>query len=119
MIAIFTWVMFFKCLAPGKDYRIPLDLFIYVILYSAIPFAHWIWLQEGGLGSWIVQAKMKQAILPFVNGGIGLIFYLTRFPEKMFKGSVDLVGASHQVGSMKIIFEKTYVCTFKIFSFLL
>ena len=108
VIAIFTWVVFFKCLAPGKDYRIPLDLFIYVILYSAIPFAHWIWLQEGGLGSWIVQAKMKQAILPFVNGGIGLIFYLTRFPEKMFKGSVDLVGASHQVGSMILWVSENY-----------
>jgi len=118
VIALFTWVVFFKCLAPGKDCRIPLDLFIYVILYSAIPFAHWIWLQEGGLGSWIVQAKMKQAILPFVNGGIGLIFYLTRFPEKMFKGSVDLVGASHQVWHVLIFLGMAcwYVETTKSFA---
>ena len=96
MIVLFTWVVFFKCLAPGKGCTIPLDLFIYVILYSAIPFAHWICLQ-GGLGSWIVQAKIKQAILPFVSGGIGLIFYLSKFPERICKGSVDFLGASHQV----------------------
>ena len=46
----------------------------------------------------IVMAKLKQIIVPFIAGAIGLFFYITRFPEKVFKaGSVDIVGASHQV----------------------
>ena len=48
----------------------------------------------------IVMAKLKQIIVPFIAGAIGLFFYITRFPEKVFKaGSVDIVGASHQVSS--------------------
>ena len=94
---LFLWVILVKCMASWKDCRIPLDLFIYVVLYSAIPFSHWTWLQ-GGFGKAIVQAKMKQTIMPFVAGGIGLVFYLSRFPEKLlYKGTVDILGASHQV----------------------
>ena len=93
---LFAWVVLYKCMSCWHSCKIPLDIFIYVVLYSAIPFAHWTWLQ-GGLESGIVIAKMKQTIMPFVSGGIGLLFYLTRFPEKLFTGSVDILGASHQV----------------------
>ncbi len=44
------------------------------------------------------QEKLCQIVLPFLIGGVGLIFYITRFPEKMFRaGSVDILGSSHQV----------------------
>ena len=50
---------------------------------------------------------MKQTIMPFVAGGIGLVFYLSRFPEKLlYKGTVDILGASHQVQFCKILFVK-------------
>lgn len=100
VIGIFLVVVI--CLASANSahecsHRIPLTLFVYVTLYSAIPIAHWVWLQ-GGMAEPIVLEKLKQIILPFIAGGVGLVFYITRFPEKLFKaGSVDILGASHQV----------------------
>ena len=83
--------------STNQDCRIPLAIFISVALYSVIPIAHWSWLQ-GGLHMPVVQDKLKQIVIPFIAGGVGLIFYVTRFPEKLFKaGSVDIFGASHQV----------------------
>ena len=100
MIALFIWVISFRCInSKSSECRIPLDIFIFVALYSAIPIAHWTWLQ-GGIMEPIVMAKLKQIIIPFIAGAIGLFFYITRFPEKLFKaGSVDIVGASHQVST--------------------
>ena len=96
VITLFIWVVSVKINRNG-DCRIPLDIFIYVTLYSAIPIAHWTWLQ-GGMTSPVVLEKLKQIVLPFVAGGTGLGFYLSRFPEKLFKsGTVDIWGASHQV----------------------
>lgn len=94
---LFIWVIFVKILGCVKDAKIPLDMFILVALYSTIPITHWIWLQ-GGMFNGIVQAKLQQILIPFVAGAVGLVFYVTRFPEKQFQaGSVDLLGASHQV----------------------
>ena len=58
----------------------------------------------------IVMAKLKQIIVPFIAGAIGLFFYITRFPEKVFKaGSVDIVGASHQVSPAYIFLLKNKI----------
>ena len=46
--ALFIWVILFKCIGTKKksaNCEIPLDIFIYVATYSAIPIAHWAWLQ--------------------------------------------------------------------------
>ena len=100
VMVLFSWVIFEKC---RKRARIPLDIFISVALYSAIPIAHWAWLQ-GGLMQPVVLAKLRTILSPFIAGGVGLIFYVSRFPEKLFKaGSVDIWGASHQV-SIKLIY---------------
>lgn len=117
VMLLFAWVVLYKCMSSWHSCKIPLDIFIYVVLYSAIPFAHWTWLQ-GGLESGIVIAKMKQTIMPFVSGGIGLLFYLTRFPEKLFTGSVDILGASHQVWHVLIFLGMAcwYVETNKSFA---
>ena len=40
---------------------------------------------------------------PYGLGGLGLVFYLTRFPECCLpEGRVDLYGASHQIWHMLI-----------------
>ena len=46
--ALFIWVILFKCIGTKKksaSCEIPLDIFIYVATYSAVPIAHWAWLQ--------------------------------------------------------------------------
>ena len=48
VIALFIWVILFKCIGTKKksgNCEIPLDIFIYVATYSAVPIAHWAWLQ--------------------------------------------------------------------------
>lgn len=100
VIALFIWVILFKCISTKKkssNCEIPLDIFIYVATYSAVPIAHWAWLQ-GGIMQPVVLAKLQQIIIPFIAGTIGLFFYVTHFPERIFKaGSVDIVGSSHQI----------------------
>lgn len=97
MTVLFIWVVFVKLVETSITCRIPLDIFIYLAAYAAIPMSHWIWLQ-GGPGTDLAQDKLRQIIWPFVAGGVGLGFYVSRVPEKMLRAkSVDIVGASHQV----------------------
>jgi predicted membrane channel-forming protein YqfA (hemolysin III family) len=48
--------------------------------------------------------------VPYLLGGAGLFFYLTRYPERLVRrGRVDLCGASHQLWHL-LILAGQYVC---------
>jgi predicted membrane channel-forming protein YqfA (hemolysin III family) len=49
--------------------------------------------------------------VPYLLGGAGLFFYLTRYPERLVRrGRVDLCGASHQLWHL-LILAGQYICT--------
>jgi len=89
----------------GKDGGVPLWMFIALSLYAVIPFSHWMWL-NGGLDNPVVLLRLKSMVIPFLIGGVGLCFYVSRFPENFLHpektGYFDLFGASHQVWHVMI-----------------
>ena len=48
-----------------------------------------------------LQKKLQEVIVPWGFGAFGFIFYLTRYPEKLWRksGIFDIFGASHQVNT--------------------
>ena len=46
-----------------------------------------------------LQRKLQEVIVPWGFGAFGFIFYLSRYPEKLWRksGIFDIFGASHQV----------------------
>ena len=49
-----------------------------------------------------LQKKIQEVIVPWAFGAFGFIFYLTRYPEKLWRksGFFDIFGASHQVSTI-------------------
>ena len=49
-----------------------------------------------------LQKKLQEVIVPWGFGAFGFIFYLTRYPEKLWRksGFFDILGASHQVNTI-------------------
>ena len=49
-----------------------------------------------------LQKKIQEVIVPWAFGAFGFIFYLTRYPEKLWRksGVFDIFGASHQVSTI-------------------
>jgi predicted membrane channel-forming protein YqfA (hemolysin III family) len=77
--------------------RMKLHLFVYLFIYPVVFISHWVWIQ-GGMDDPMVWRKLSYVSVPYASFVIGLIFYLSRFPEIACKcGSVDFLGASHQV----------------------
>ena len=110
---------------------VPLWMFLTLSLYVAIPFSHWVYM-NGGLNNPLVlvwriadtsrtqlyrlkwwscfQLRIKSMVIPFMIGGVGLCFYVSRFPENLlqFNGCFDLFGASHQVWHVMIFLGMFY-----------
>ena len=51
-----------------------------------------------------VKKKLQEVILPWGLGAFGFVFYLTRYPEKLWRksGFFDIFGASHQVKMLNL-----------------
>ena len=49
-----------------------------------------------------LQRKLQEVIVPWGFGAFGFIFYLSRYPEKIWRksGIFDIFGASHQVNGL-------------------
>jgi len=88
---------------------VPLWMFLTLSLYVAIPFSHWVYM-NGGLNNPLVLLRIKSMVIPFMIGGVGLCFYVSRFPENLlqFNGCFDLFGASHQVWHVMIFLGMFY-----------
>jgi len=99
-LARFTMKDSTKCPKSGG-----LQLYITLIVacYFLVPLCHWIWLY-GGLQNKLVLRKLQEVIVPWGFGAFGFIFYLSRYPEKLWRksGIFDIFGASHQVWHVMI-----------------
>lgn len=72
-------------------------LFFYVSLSTmgVVPAMHYISL-SGGFGGPMSQVLLPRLGMLYLILFLALVIYLTRFPECMFPGHFDFVGASHQ-----------------------
>ena len=97
IVALFCAVVLLK-IAPGKKTAmLELALFLGLGLYVLVPLGHWA-AMRGGVGDAAVAGKLTDLLVTYGLAAVGLVFYVTRFPEKVYnRGAVDIVGASHQV----------------------
>ena len=67
--------------------------FIWAV-YGIVPTIHWVWLQQGGP---IVDVMVPRIVVMYIICGAAFFFYLTKMPERLMPGLVDIFGHSHQV----------------------
>ena len=41
-------------------------------------------------------------VFPYLVAGLGVLFYISHFPERLIPGQVDIYGASHQIWHLLI-----------------
>jgi len=89
---------------PHEHYKVGLPLFLGLSSYAVAPFSHWILLSPILQQNHVTNAMVAWMFFPYMIGAVGVIFYVSRFPEKMVpSGCVDLCGASHQIWHLFIM----------------
>ncbi|XP_041362846.1 progestin and adipoQ receptor family member 3-like isoform X2 [Gigantopelta aegis] len=83
-------------------FHIRMLLYCSLVGYGLIPTAHWIYL-NGGWSSRIVQIFVPKVTTMYLLGMLAFAFYITKFPERMFPGTFDFLGSSHQCWHVIIV----------------
>ncbi|KJE95397.1 progestin and adipoQ receptor family member IIIa [Capsaspora owczarzaki ATCC 30864] len=71
-----------------------LALYAAIVMFGIVPTMHWAIIYGGEAGE--VQLFLPKVVIMYLLFLIGVIFYITRFPERSFPGMVDIFGSSHQ-----------------------
>jgi len=82
---------FFETEERQAKFRI--RLFVIWAVYGIVPTIHWVCLQDGGP---IVGVMVPRIIVMYIICGAAFFFYLTKMPERLMPGLVDIFGHSHQ-----------------------
>ena len=77
-----------------RQAKFRIRLFVIWAVYGIVPTIHWVCLQDGGP---IVGVMVPRIIVMYVICGAAFFFYLTKMPERLMPGLVDIFGHSHQV----------------------
>jgi len=68
-------------------------LFTLWAIYGIVPTVHWAWMQGGGV---VVNLMVPRILFMYVLCGLAMFFYVTKMPERLMPGFVDIIGHSHQ-----------------------
>lgn len=79
-----------------KTQNIHVTLFLCISLGGLLPGLHWFYL-HGGWSNEFVQHFFPKLFVLYGILAIGVIAYLTKFPERLFPGHFDILLASHQI----------------------
>ena len=83
-----------KLIFPCSKKR--LGLFFFWAIYGIVPTLHWILLHPEGLSHSLVSAMLPRIVFMYFICGLAFFFYVTRIPERLVPGLVDIIGHSHQ-----------------------
>lgn len=83
------------CLYRDQRPLVPKRCF-YQSFLILVPTAHWVGLNDGGFANPLVSAMLPRIIVMYTIVGFAFFFYVTKFPERLLPGLVDIVGHSHQ-----------------------
>ncbi|XP_018916066.1 progestin and adipoQ receptor family member 3 isoform X4 [Bemisia tabaci] len=75
--------------------------------YGVVPTVHWTFVM-GGWENPIVSMLLPRVITMYAICAAAFAIYITRFPECLFKGKVDLFGSSHQWWHIFIVIALYY-----------
>lgn len=92
-----------KCLFESEEQQTKFRLWVFFIwaVYGIVPTIHWVWLQQGGP---IVDVMVPRIVVMYIICGAAFFFYLTKMPERLMPGLVDIFGHSHQWWHVLIFF---------------
>ncbi|XP_065196745.1 progestin and adipoQ receptor family member 3-like isoform X1 [Sycon ciliatum] len=79
-----------------KRHRARTCAFALVIFISILPLSHWILLNDG-FSHPDVQLFVQDVVIQWLILGAGVTVFAFKIPEKLWPGSVDYIGASHQL----------------------
>jgi hypothetical protein len=60
-----------------------------------VPTIHWVLINDG-FSSGIVRIMLPKIVIMYAICGFAFFFYVTKFPERLLPGFLDIVGHSHQ-----------------------
>ena len=88
--------LFLKYYIFTEEQQTKFRLWVFFIwaVYGIVPTIHWVWLQQGGP---IVDVMVPRIVVMYIICGAAFFFYLTKMPERLMPGLVDIFGHSHQV----------------------
>ena len=85
----------------NANFRI--GLFTFWAIYGIVPTIHWVFLHEDTIYNPLVSVMLPRILVMYMISGCAFFFYITKFPERVIPGLVDIVGSSHQwwhIGTM-------------------
>ena len=91
-------------------------LFTLWAIYGIVPTIHWSWMQGGGP---VVGIMVPRILIMYALCGVAMFFYVTKMPERLMPGFVDIIGHSHQwwhvITFIALIFWHQTGLTFSMF----
>jgi len=91
-----TMAQFFPGFADEKNSHYRIGLFTFWAIYGIVPTVHWIFLNDANLYNPLVSAMLPRIVVMYMISGCAFFFYITKFPERVVPGIVDIIGHSHQ-----------------------
>ena len=104
---LFVSALFLKvrALVTGLVSRVTSLVFLFLAIHSLVIMAHWIHLAQH-----MAHSDVLWMCIPYILGGVGVFFYLSRIPESICCSEFDICGASHQIWHV-FIFAGTMTMT--------
>jgi len=107
LFLVATSVQFFPKFATDEYSHYRIGLFFFWAAYGVVPTIHWVVMNDG-ISSTVVQVMLPKIIIMYTICGIAFFFYVTKFPERLWPGFLDIVGHSHQWWHVFIFFALIY-----------
>jgi len=77
----------------AKFHQTRTALFTCWAIYGIVPTVHWAVMQGGGP---VVSLIVPRILVMYLLCGLAMFFYVTKMPERLLPGWVDIIGHSHQ-----------------------
>lgn len=95
LFLVATAIQFVPDFASEKFSKYRVGLFFFWAAYGIVPTIHWV-IMNGGFSSIIVRIMFPKIMIMYGWCGLGFFFYVTKFPERLLPGFLDILGHSHQ-----------------------
>jgi len=96
LFIVATIAQFIPGFQDEKNSKKRLGLFFFWAIYGIVPTLHWISMHPEGLSHSLVSAMLPRIMFMYFICGLAFFFYVTRIPERLVPGLVDIIGHSHQ-----------------------
>ncbi|KAK7113193.1 progestin and adipoQ receptor family member 3-like isoform X1 [Littorina saxatilis] len=97
------WFQLHPHFFTSRWFHTRMAVYVGLAAYGIMPSVHWVYL-NGGFSAPVVQMFIPKVTAMYMLGLLAFIFYISKFPERMFPGLFDYIGSSHQLWHTIIVF---------------